>query len=633
MSDPAPSTDIDAHTSDADATNRLVWTITAIAVVVFWLVTTSGRPWDLFDRAGFSSDFYDEQARVFLRGRLAVDPAVPGPEGFVIGDKTYLYYGPFLAIVRMPFMLFGDLFVGRLVRVSMLIAMVVLCRWAYRLSRAARVLVGSPSGSGWPSALFVAAVAFSPALFAAGWVSVYNETELWALTLAVVTTTLTVEWAAGNFCDRRLLALAGTAAMATTLTRAPIGFGVAFVLGVCGLVLLVRSRSAPTLRPTAWMATSAGLLPLIIHAVVNRAKFGSWMSVPGDRQLLSLTNATRAAWFEGNNGSFFSVRFLPTTLAQYWRPDAVRFERLVPGVRFGPLAADYGSYPVESSTPSSSLTTTALLLLVLAAAGCFWLLRNRARTWMLVVAATTIGALPTFFIGFIANRYLMDMLPPLIVAGAVGLWALAATPKKRLLRIGGATLAVWGLWANASLAIWNLELKSPGFTELRHDIDNAVFGGGHDSLITLDPAQSVPRDGVVGLIEDCSGVYIAEQDRWVALERADGIRTVSGVLSQGKATVAAGETWTMTIEPAPVGYLLTFDDIDGSTDFTRQVPGAEGDTYEIVIDEVMGLFTARVGADEFLLVPDALITGGSDIRPDKSSPAPDSALCRSLSQS
>ena len=118
---------------------------------------------------------------------LAVDPAVPGPEGFLIDGNTYLYYGPFLSVVRMPFQLFGDFFTARLVRVSMLIAVVVLCRWAARLARAARSVVHPSEGHDrWAVGMFTAAVAFSPALFAAGWISVYNETELWAFTLALV---------------------------------------------------------------------------------------------------------------------------------------------------------------------------------------------------------------------------------------------------------------------------------------------------------------------------------------------------------------------------------------------------------------------------------------------------------------
>jgi hypothetical protein len=614
-----------------DRTDRLVWSVIGVAAVVFWLVTTSGRPWDLFDRAGFSSDFYDEQARVFLRGRLAVDPSVPGPEGFVIGDSTYLYYGPFLAIVRMPLMLFGDIFVGRLVRLSMVIALVVLGRWSARLACLARnVVIGRTAGGG-PVVVFVAAVLFSPALFAAGWVSVYNETELWALTFAVISITLIVQWAASNFADRRSLLLAAAAVLAATLTRAPIGFGVALALGVCGLVLLIRSRSVSEIRPIAAIATAAGFLPLVAHAVINRAKFGSWLSVPGDRQQLSLSDPARAAWFEGTGGSFFSLRFLPTTLAQYWRPDAVRFERLIPGVRFGPLAPDYGSYPVESTTPSSSLTTTALLLLILAIVGAAWLLRHRAYTWGLVVVATSLGALPTFLIGFIANRYLIDMLPPLIVAGAIGVWVLAGY-RTNVLNFGAIVLVAWGLWVNASLAIWNFELKSPGFTEARYGLDDAVFGSilgaSPPSLGVLNPGQPVPRDGVVHVLDDCTAVYIAEQGHWVALDRAQGMRVSSGHLSGSAEVLAAGATWTLAVESSPEGKVVTFTESTGVANSIRPLPDGEAE-FDVIVDRITGEFFAEVGDVAFFLPPDAL-GDDIDIRPDKAAPIPTSPLCISL---
>ena len=104
----------------------------------------------------------------------------------------------------MPFQLFGDLFTSRLVRISMLVAVVVLCRWSARLARAAQRTFGSfrtrprtnrsgprqPVDERWVVGLFTAAVVFSPAIFAAGWISVYNETELWAFTLAIVSATL-----------------------------------------------------------------------------------------------------------------------------------------------------------------------------------------------------------------------------------------------------------------------------------------------------------------------------------------------------------------------------------------------------------------------------------------------------------
>ena len=607
---------------------RQTWAVTFVAVASFWMISTAGRPWDLFARAGFSSDFHDEQARVFLRGRIAVDPAVPGPEGFLIDGATYLYYGPFLAIARMPLVLFGDLFVGRLVRVSMLVALVVLARWADRLATVARRSVRPSSNASWPRVAFVAAVLASPALFASGWISVYNETELWALALAVVTVTLTVEWAADGFTNGRTVVMAGGAALATTLTRAPIGFGVSFALGVCGLVLVWRSRRDTSARPVALLAVGAGVLPLVAHMLVNLAKFGTLMSVPGDRQLLSLTSVARAEFFERTGGSFFSLRFLPTTMAQYLRPDTIRFERLVPGIRYGPLAPDYADFPVESTTPASSITVSALLLIVLAAIGLVWLVRRRALTWLTVFVATSLGALPTFLIGFVANRYLIDMLPPLIVAAAIGVWLLADLERRQVVQGGVVVLAVWGLWVNASLAIWNIGYKTVGFTEARYSLDDTILGGGHRSLVPIDESTPVPRDGIVGVTSDCSGVWIAEQGRWVALDRPNGVRQATGAVD-ADGVLAAGVNWKLTVEgfdsSTPHAIFRSGDVVMIDQSFET------GDgRFTITVDSIENFFFAEVGNEAFFL-PGDVVGGDVDIRADMSAPIPQSALCLSLS--
>ncbi len=616
--------------SAAVSANRVVWAITVIAVVVFWLVATSWRPWGLFDRAGFSADFYDEQARAFWHGRLAVDPSIPGPEGFVVGGKTYLYYGPFLSLVRMPLMLFGDLFVGRLVRVSMLIAVVVLCRWSARLARAGRRVIRSSTPTDrvddrWALGLFTAAVAFSPALFAAGWISVYNETELWALTLAVIGFALIAEWAASGFSDRRLLLGASAAALAATSTRAPIGVGVSLALIACGVVLLWRSRRSGFDRGR-W-AVLGGILPVIAHVAVNFAKFGTLTSIPGDRQLLSLTDPARAAWFAGNNGSFFSYRFLPTTLVQYLRPDGIRFERLVPGIRFGPLAVDRGSYPAESITPASSLPVSATLLVVLAVVGVVWMLRHRSRTWLLLVAASVAGAVPTFMIGFIANRYLIDMLPPLIVAGAIGIWVVLAVPWQRVAKVVGVLLVVWGLWVNASLATWTNEYKTVGFTQLRYDIDDALFGAPAPSLIGLVAGVGVPRDGIVALDPRCQGVYMAEQGHWLAIDRG-GTRRASGTIEQldGSVVLAAGSGWTLELVESDGVTALRVLDSTGAVTFEQPVEVATPTDYEVVLDNVTREYRARVG-DAVVLLPVEL----SAIEPAAIDGAP-SALCLDLTE-
>jgi hypothetical protein len=244
-----------------------------------------------------------------------------------------------------------------------------------------------------------------------------------------------------------------------------------------------------------------------------------------------LQNPARAAWFAGNNGSFFSVRFLPTTLVQYLRPDALRFERLVPFVRFGPAAREFGSYPLEGNTPASSLPASATLLFALALVGAWVVLRRRSWPLLAVWAGALVAAAPSFLIGFVANRYLTDMLPALVLpaAAAVAVVVLPVGAWGRVLRWTVVVLTVWGLWVNVSLATWTQNLKEPGFTEMRYRIDDAVFGGAPPSVIDLVRGVDAPRDGIVAIDGECDGLYIAEQTGWVPLELANGVRRLEGL--------------------------------------------------------------------------------------------------------
>ena len=310
------------------------------------------------------------------------------------------------------------------------------------------------------------------------------------------------------------------------------------------------------------IVVGGALAGVIGHMAVNVVKFGSPTALPADRQLLTINSPERAAWFAGNNGSFFSPRFLPTTLVHYLRPDTVSFERLVPFVRYGALADDRGSYPMETITTSASITAAATLLFVAAIAGVVIAMRSRAWRWLALTVGAAIAAVPTFTIGFIGNRYLVDMLPMLMIPAAI---AFAALPVRacfvRAARIGVGALAVWGLWCNVSLAVWTLDLKSPAFTSFRYRVDGWVFGDPAPGLTDLTPGMAVPRDAMVAVDHDatlgtCSAVYIAEQGAWVALERTNGGRRLSGTVAiedpatpsdggRSGFTIAGGDTWSI----------------------------------------------------------------------------------------
>lgn len=649
------TTPADPHDSPAPRELRVARWIVAGSTLLFLLVVCRWRPWDLFDRAGFSNDFYDEQARAFLHLRFDVDPAVPGPEGFLVDGKTYLYYGPFLALVRLPFAaldaLFGHVFVGRLVRISMVLGFAAFLTAAWHLGELGGRATEHGRRAG-RSIVFLAAAAATPALFLAGWVSVYHETEMWAAAFALWAAVGALRWRHDPL--PRHARLAGLAVTAAFLTRASVGLG-AFV-GVCLVALLADLRDpSGGLRPVralarprtwrgapmvAWAAIGA-----VGHFAVNTVKFGSPTALPGGTQLLSLQDPARAAWFAGNGESFFSTRFLATTVVHYLRPDTVRFERLVPFVRFGPAAQDRGSYPMETITPAASLTATATLLFLAAAVGVAVALRRRRWTWLALTAGGVAAAVPSFTIGFIGNRYLVDMLPALAVPAALA-FATVAMPQRGSLRlvarVAVATLVAWGVWANVALATWVQNLKEPGFTAWRYELDDALFGDPAPGIVTFDPAMVVPRDGIIALavdeVGDCTAVYIAEQGAWVALERMNGTTEVRGAMAVPTepdvgVPVVGGDGWQIGVAAVDGGLRFELD-LDGADPVVGEVVDAPADgtidDLRVTADPVTRELAVRVGGDLALFsfaVPSTPMIPFADLVVD---PDPGNSLCVQL---
>lgn len=630
----------------AARTTRVARIVTIAATVVFALIVCRFQPWQLFTREAYSNDFYDEQARSFLRLRLAVRPEVPGQEGFLIDGKTYLYYGPFLALVRLPFAVFGDLFAGRLARLSMILGFVAYCTACFHLVRHL-----GPTASTRRVAGFVAAAACSPVLFLSGWVSVYHETELWAAAFAVWAIVGTLRLVAHPSPTRHQYLAVAAPLAAGILTRASVGIGIA--AGAClAVVIVFRSRifsPGATMRDQkrriavpapVGTVVGASAVGFAIHAALNWAKFGSPTKLPGQLQLLSLNDPVRAAWFEGNGDSFFSTKFLSTTVVHYLRPDTVRLERLFPFVRYGPLATDRSSYPLETITPSASLTTSATLLLAAALVGIVLIVRRRAWPLLALTVGGAIAAGPTFTIGFIGNRYLVDMLPMLLVPAALAFATLSLpTPSwRRIARGATVALVAWGAWCNVSLALWTQQLKEPAFTDWRYRVDGWIFGDPAPALVDLAPGMPFPRDGVVALDRDpatgrCSGVYIAEQGAWVALERSNDGRRLLGTLVIGddRTLVAGGDTWL--VDAIVTDGQVSFEaEIDGSivTGDTMALPADRAVTFDLVADPIVGQLVLEVDGEQVLFAfTGALGPGlsGPDVTLDSD---PGDSLCRQL---
>jgi hypothetical protein len=606
------------------ATRRLAWQIVAVASLLMLLLLTDGRPWTLFAAGEFSADFYDAQADALTRGRLAVDPSVASIEGIVQGDETHLYYGILLALVRVPVALVTDSLAGQLTRVSILAAYAAALILTVHLADAGRRLVGRTADDAderWRVAALLLAVAASPALFTFGWVTVYHETELWALTFAL----------GALACAARLLTTPGrgwaygaaAAAALCTMVRAPVGVA---VIGATLIALAVAYRSSVRrMVGPALVAATGG----VVHAAVNAARFGGPLEIPVADQVLTHLEPERARWFADHGDSFFGTEFVPSTLFHYVRPDALRFERVVPFVRYGPPAAELNGIDFESNTPATSLTIAATLLVVLAVGGIVWAVRERRFALLAVIAATAGAALPTLALGFMANRYLLDFLPALAVAAAVGVWL---TPPARLpARTFVVALVAWGVLVNVTLGVWTGRASDAGFVEGRFRLDERLFDGPSPGVTRLaDTTDDTPYGTIaVDLGSDgCQGVYVVGGKGLTAVERTTGDRRVAGTARAGAGALVENTHWALDLRPD--GELVFRSDDGDATLTTIDAPAGASIAYEVVVDPVTHERYAIVDGTLAYLPVRVLDDGplGDDGREDGDAAGP---LCRLLS--
>ena len=570
------------------ATRRAARIGTAIAVVAFVLLATGGRPWELFARGPFTSDFYDAQAYALSRGHLDVDPQVASIEGFVVGGKTYLYYGIVPALARLPFAAFTDAFDGRLVVLSMAAALAVGCLAAARLLQRARRALGiAVPARWWPwiTGGFAAAVGLSsPLLWLSSRALVYHEAELWGAALAILGFERVVAWWSTR--RSRDLVWASVVAALALSTRGSSGIGPALALG--GLAVVVAWRRA---WRDAGLVVVAAAVPVALYALVNALRFGTPFSVPFDRQVLNDFSATRRAAMADNHDTLFGVKFLPTALVQYLRPDTVTPRALAPWLSWNGRADVIGGVTFDTVDRSASLPVTAPAFVVAAVVGVVATIRRRLpASWGMALLAAAAAVVPTLTIAFIAQRYLADFVPVLVVGAAVGVpvvaaWVADSGRRRRVVVSVTAVLLVVGLTVNVGLGvlaryvyILPTEAERRDFVADQYAIQDRLGGGRPPDVIEVDALGPAAADGTVAIVGDCDGLFRSDGDAWVLLEQRAGGSQRAVVRGDALGPVVTGDGWQLVLEPSIEGRHLAYvgsSRVDGPV-----IPG----TGEIEID-------------------------------------------------
>jgi len=596
ISEPGPSEPVTANAIARVSVRRYVYGCSAAIAIsgaaFAWMVT--GGTFQFFQSLPFSN-FYDVQARSWLRGTWSMPASVLSIEGIRNGRHTFMYYGPVPALLRLPVLLVTHRLDGRLTEPSLLIAFLLALVFSSLLSwRVRRLLRGSVAVSGMETVLtagLITVIGLGTTLFFLGSTAqVYEEAELWGATL-----TLGALYALVGFLDRpssRRLVSTGVLATLAMLTRGSVGAGLLVAIALAALVYLMAwvSNRAPRWQTTTRLLTrlsgirvadtpgrfGIGLLaamgiPLALYIAINEIKFSTPFSIPVSRQVFTSENAHRGAVLAANGGSLFGLKFLPTNLLQFLRPDALTITRVFPWVFFPGKALVLGHVLYTTRDWTSSIPACMPVLFLLAVLGLVLVYRptaHRARRARRPTGAAMTAALPAvtadaagpgidvlrlplvgsaagtggiLIIGFIAERYLADAMPFLVLAALPGWHFLmergsgtaGSRGRRRVRRLGSALLAVlalFELWTTFSLSLFYQRELGPGVTipqragmvSFQEQLHRSLVGGPAPDVrfVSELPSHAAPLD--LAVVGSCAAVYQFDGNGWQPVELGRG---------------------------------------------------------------------------------------------------------------
>ena len=511
-----------------------------LATLLFTWLLAAGK-WSLMT-AETQANFYDVQARSLLHLHWDVPLEVLNIEAFVIHGKAFMYFGPFPALLRLPIVAATDRFDGRLTQLSMLIAFVVALAALRTLAWRARWLtVGDrPVGRGeaWATGALAGVLGGgSVLLFLANRPYVYDEAIMWGIALALAAYDQLIAYVLAP--TRRRLVLVTLLVAGAFLTRGSIGLGPVVALMLVAVVSggrALRARDRAGLPGVAALGAAA-LVPIILYSYVNYAKFGTLLSIPTDKQFQVTVDPHRREVLRANGGKLFRLAFVPTTLLQYARPDALDVHRLLPWISFpSHRARVIGDARFDTLDRASSVPASMPAVALLAAVGIVTVVRPRRGRRLAVFRGPMLGAATGGFlmltIAYVAHRYLGDVFPFLALAAVVGLPVLVMWMGDRSRRTRQAGAAVLGalviasVCINVALGVWaqrafsgNDRLVGP-FVRLQREVDGRWFGGSTGG-ITRGELGSPASEGTIRVVGNCDGTYWSDGARWYAVERTN----------------------------------------------------------------------------------------------------------------
>lgn len=485
--------------------------------------------------------FYDQQARALFQGHWYSDnPRAFFIERINVDGEYYMYFGPWPAFLRMPILALTGRLDEQLTRPSLLLAHLVWTVGVSRLAWQVRSLVRRTVPSRREAvavAAFVLAVGSGTGLVLLSSLAiVYDEALLWGAAWSIWSLSFALAHLVAP--TRWTLALAAMAATFAISCRVSFGLAGVAVLGTFAVVQLLTGRGNPRLQGVGrtvarivgvddrldgrgpWSTAAAAAAPVVALLAVNWLKFGSLLSIPFDKQDAVLL-PQRHELLARNGSRILSADSIPTNVVNYLRPNAISLGSEHPFVGFSSDVVVIGDPARDIEQPFTSITSSATFVVVLALVGLAAVLVGRVaraagledvRALRVLAFGACLGVLPMLVFPSVAQRYTVDMLPALVLLGAVGVYAVASIVRGRaLLRSVVAVLAALLLAAN----VWtNVALTF----DHRTTVDHRAMVVRWDSTTELPPPA--PTWSLL-IVDDCAGVMLSDGTQWAQLPFED----------------------------------------------------------------------------------------------------------------
>lgn len=369
-----------------------------------WPITVGGR-------------IFNSMLSSLLQGRVDIDPALVGWEGYVRDGRTYTYFGVFPAVLRLPVSthLWLEWTTLSCVAAASLATMLLLrtCQlFAVDLQPQIRKAVFPALGLSF---------AFSgPAVELLARPTVYSEAILWSFAAACGFIRAAVPWMLHRTISRwDCLSLALCAAIGL-LTRASTGVALYCSLA---LILVFESRRL-TIHQTSIKrqlehfapALAVALLAVSVTAAINHARWGSPLKF-NDFATYTVIQKDAARLERATAQGSFNTSRIPWAVAYYFTPDWF-FSH--PRTSEAALAIQRLFDPPEG--PSSyPLPKTWILWFMLATVGMFAALQrptpDTAHTRRMAILCSGLAVAPLLILSYLylAFRYRAEFTPALVV--------------------------------------------------------------------------------------------------------------------------------------------------------------------------------------------------------------------------